>query len=163
MTFLTWKIIFHHTCDSWHNSNEIKPHNLSLLIHYHTKFFQKKVQWGKPERGVSSSSSDCRGPAANFCPGGLEQVNTSMISTTPDIFHSKPCVFERGEIRNPMTLISFDNPITCVPSPCSRAPFTATGHASTGSDERGHERDERLVRKYNKEVDVYCVWKITTA
>ena len=30
-------------------------------------------------------------------------------------------------------------------------------HASAGSDECGHERDERLVRKYNKEVTVFIV------
>ena len=52
MTLLTWTIALHHICDSWHNSNGIKPHNLSLLIHYHTKFFPKQSPMRETGKGA---------------------------------------------------------------------------------------------------------------
>lgn len=68
-------------------------------------------------------------------------------------------VFEKQhQTRFPMTAIKFNHPITPHLSPRS---IHVRGNASTGSDECGHERDERLVRKYNKEVAVYVKRKLS--
>lgn len=55
------------------------------------------------------------------------------------------------------TMRQHENPslLICPPS------IHIHGHAPAGSDECSHERDERVVRKYNKEVVVNCNRKLS--
>ncbi len=71
-----------------------------------------------------------------------------MISTPPDVLLKLKAVF--AVILNIMT--SGQTLMICLLVLSS--PIHINGHASTGSDDCVHERDERLVRKYNKEVAV---------